>query len=58
MHDLIVDLARIVSRKYSSLLEHNGDIVRFEKKTRHLGCVTELYRDNKVSSLDFEITRL
>ncbi|KAF4371511.1 hypothetical protein G4B88_008226, partial [Cannabis sativa] len=40
------------------IYEHNGDIVRFEKKTRHLGCVTELYRDNKVSSLDFEITRL
>ncbi|KAF4371510.1 hypothetical protein G4B88_008225 [Cannabis sativa] len=41
MHDLLVDLAKIVSGKYSSLLEHNEDTVKFEKKTRHLGCLME-----------------
>ncbi|KAF4367384.1 hypothetical protein F8388_025802 [Cannabis sativa] len=58
MHDLIVDLARIVSGKYSCLLEHNEDIVKLEKKTRHFGCVTKLlYLDHKMSN-SFEATRL
>ncbi|XP_060960347.1 putative disease resistance RPP13-like protein 1 [Cannabis sativa] len=58
MHDLIVDLARIVYGKYSCLLEHNEDIVKLEKKTRHFGCVTKLlYLDNKMSN-SFEATRL
>ncbi|KAF4371526.1 hypothetical protein G4B88_008241 [Cannabis sativa] len=48
MHDLLVDLAKIVSGKYSSLLEHNEDMVKFEKKTRHLGCVMEHSTDKKV----------
>ncbi|KAF4357744.1 hypothetical protein G4B88_023202 [Cannabis sativa] len=54
MHDLLVDLAKIVSGKYSSLLEHNEDTVKFEKKTRHLGCLMEHSTNNKVSSYDFE----
>ncbi|KAM6567912.1 hypothetical protein CsatA_027040 [Cannabis sativa] len=58
IHDLLVDLAKIVSGKYSSLLEHNEDIVTFEKKTRHLGCVMEHSSDKKVSSYDFEATNL
>ncbi|KAF4367357.1 hypothetical protein F8388_025775 [Cannabis sativa] len=29
MHDLLVDLAKIVSGKYSSLLEHNEDTVKY-----------------------------
>ncbi|XP_060961079.1 putative disease resistance protein At3g14460 [Cannabis sativa] len=58
MHDLLVDLAKIVSGKYKSLLENNEDIVKFEKKTRHLGCVMELYTDNKIASYDFGATRL
>ncbi|KAF4357746.1 hypothetical protein G4B88_023204 [Cannabis sativa] len=49
MHDLLVDLANIVSGKYSSLLEHNEDIVKFEKKTRHLGCDIKIYADNIIS---------
>ncbi|KAF4371525.1 hypothetical protein G4B88_008240 [Cannabis sativa] len=49
IHDLLVDLAKIVAGKYSSLLEHNEDIVTFEKKTRHLGCVMEHSSDNKYS---------
>ncbi|KAM6547062.1 hypothetical protein CsatB_027798 [Cannabis sativa] len=56
---LIVDLARTISGKYSCcLLEKNGDIDKLEKKTRHLGCVKELYTDNKIYSYDFEATRL
>ncbi|XP_060960360.1 putative disease resistance protein At3g14460 [Cannabis sativa] len=58
MHDLLVDLAKIVSGKYSSLLEHNEDTVKFEKKTRHLGCLMEHSTNNKVSSYDFEGTHL
>ncbi|KAF4371538.1 hypothetical protein G4B88_008253, partial [Cannabis sativa] len=53
MHDLLVDLAKIVSGKYSSLLEHNEDIVKFEKKTRHLGCVMEHSTDNKIPPYGF-----
>ncbi|XP_060960152.1 putative disease resistance RPP13-like protein 1 [Cannabis sativa] len=58
MHDLIVDLARTISGKYSCLLEENDDIDRLEKKTRHLGCDMEIYIDNKISSYDFEATHL
>ncbi|XP_060961075.1 putative disease resistance protein At3g14460 [Cannabis sativa] len=58
MHDLLVDLAKIVSGKYSSLLEHNDDIVKFEKKTRRLGCDIKIYTDNKISKCDFEPTHL
>ncbi|XP_060960341.1 putative disease resistance RPP13-like protein 1 [Cannabis sativa] len=58
MHDLIVDLARTISGKYSCFLQQNDDIDRLEKKTRHLGCVMELYTDNKISNYDFEATRL
>ncbi|XP_062113812.1 putative disease resistance protein At3g14460 isoform X1 [Humulus lupulus] len=59
MHDLIVDLARTVSGKYCCLLEHNEDIAKFEKKTRHLGYDTRLFhRDDKTSSYDFEATHL
>ncbi|KAF4367387.1 hypothetical protein F8388_025805 [Cannabis sativa] len=41
MHDLIVDLARTISGKYSCFLQQNDDIDRLEKKTRHLGCHPE-----------------
>ncbi|KAM6567913.1 hypothetical protein CsatA_027041 [Cannabis sativa] len=58
MHDLIVDLARTISGKYSCLLEQNDNIDRLEKKARHLGCVMELYTDNKIASHDFGATRL
>ncbi|KAF4367355.1 hypothetical protein F8388_025773 [Cannabis sativa] len=58
MHDLIVDLARTISGKYSCLLEQTDNIDRLEKKTRHLGCVKELYADNKIASYDFGATRL
>ncbi|XP_062113820.1 putative disease resistance protein At3g14460 [Humulus lupulus] len=59
MHDLIVDLARAVSGKYCCLLEHNEDIDKFEKKTRHLGCATEvLCYGDKISTYDFKATRL
>ncbi|KAM6565314.1 hypothetical protein CsatA_024442 [Cannabis sativa] len=58
MHDLIVDLARTISEKYSCLLEENDDIDRLEKKTRYLGCDMEIYIDNKISSYDFEATHL
>ncbi|KAM6547031.1 hypothetical protein CsatB_027767 [Cannabis sativa] len=58
MHDLLVDLAKTVSGKYSSLLEHNDDIVKFEKKTRRLGCDIKIYTDNKISKCDFEPTHL
>ncbi|XP_062113515.1 putative disease resistance protein At3g14460 isoform X2 [Humulus lupulus] len=59
MHDLIVDLARVVSGKYCYLLEHIEDIDKFEKKTRHLGCATEvLCYGDKISTYDFKATRL
>ncbi|KAM6567871.1 hypothetical protein CsatA_026999 [Cannabis sativa] len=58
MHDLIVDLARTISGKYSCLLEQTDSIDRLEEKTRHLGCVRELYNDNKIASYDFGATRL
>ncbi|XP_062113796.1 putative disease resistance protein At3g14460 [Humulus lupulus] len=59
MHDLIVDLARVVSGKYCCLLEHNEDIDKIEKKTRHLGCATEvLCYGDKISTYDFKATRL
>ncbi|XP_062113509.1 putative disease resistance protein At3g14460 isoform X1 [Humulus lupulus] len=59
MHDLIVDLARAVSGKYCYLLEHIEDIDKFEKKTRHLGCATEvLCYGDKISTYDFKATRL
>ncbi|KAM6547034.1 hypothetical protein CsatB_027770 [Cannabis sativa] len=58
MHDLIVDLARTISGKYSCLLEQTDIIDRLEEKTRRLGCVTELYNDNKIASYDFGATRL
>ncbi|XP_062114737.1 putative disease resistance protein At3g14460 [Humulus lupulus] len=59
MHDLIVDLARVVSGKYCCLLEHNEDIDKFEKKTRYLGCATEvLCYGDKISTYDFKATRL
>ncbi|XP_062114736.1 putative disease resistance protein At3g14460 [Humulus lupulus] len=59
MHDLIVDLARAVSRKYCCLLEHNKDIDKFEKKTRHLGCATKvLCYGDKISTYDFKAIRL
>ncbi|KAM6547120.1 hypothetical protein CsatB_027856 [Cannabis sativa] len=54
MHDLIVDLARAVSGKYCGLLEYSEDVDKFDKKIRHLGCVTKLlHRDD-----DFETTHL
>ncbi|KAM6547030.1 hypothetical protein CsatB_027766 [Cannabis sativa] len=58
MHDLIVDLARTISGKYICLLEQNDNTDRLEKKTRHVGCVRELYAENKVSRYDFEAIRL
>ncbi|XP_062114727.1 putative disease resistance RPP13-like protein 1, partial [Humulus lupulus] len=59
MHDLIVDLARVVSGKYCYLLEHIEDIDKFEKKTRRLGCATEvLCYGDKIYTYDFKATRL
>ncbi|XP_062114742.1 putative disease resistance RPP13-like protein 1 [Humulus lupulus] len=59
MHDLVIDLDRAVSGKYSCLLEHNEDIDKFEKKIRHLGCVMELlYHNDEKSSFNFEATHL
>ncbi|XP_062113804.1 putative disease resistance protein At3g14460 [Humulus lupulus] len=59
MHDLIVDLAKAVSGKYCCLLEHNEDVDKFEKKTRHLGCATKvLCYGDKISTYDFKATRL
>ncbi|KAM6567908.1 hypothetical protein CsatA_027036 [Cannabis sativa] len=58
MHDLLVDLARTISGKYSCLLDQNGNTDRLEKMTRHLRCATEHNTDNKIASYGFGDTRV